>query len=71
LPRGNSIDSGIARAYINVSECGGSAYMPGTTHRNNADLEEKRVMLLEFLAASAILSIVALVLYMIFSYRPA
>jgi hypothetical protein len=35
------------------------------------DVEEKKVILLEFLAATAIFSIVALVLYMVFTYRPA
>ena len=41
------------------------------TKQNKSDLEEKKVIYLELLAASAIFSIVALVLYMIFSYRPA
>jgi hypothetical protein len=35
------------------------------------DIEEKKVVVLEFVAAFAILSIIALVLYMVFSYRPA
>ncbi len=39
--------------------------------RNKPDLDDKRVMILEFVAATAILSIIALVLYMVFSYRPA
>jgi hypothetical protein len=37
---------------------------------NKPDLDEKPVIILEFIAATAILSIVALVLYMVFSYRP-
>lgn len=38
--------------------------------RDRTDLEEKRVVFLEFLAASAVLSIVVLVLYMVFTYKP-
>lgn len=34
------------------------------------NLEERRVIVLEFVAASAIFSIVAIVLYMVFSYKP-
>ena len=33
--------------------------------------EDRRVIVLEFVAASAVFSIIALVLYMVFSYRPA
>ncbi len=36
-----------------------------------SDPDEKKVIFLEFLAASSILLIVALVLYMVFTYRPA
>jgi len=39
--------------------------------RDHADPDEKKVILLEFVAASSIFMIVALVLYMIFTYRPA
>ncbi len=35
------------------------------------EADEKRVVFLEFVAAFAILSIMALVLYMVFSYKPA
>ena len=35
------------------------------------DLEERKVAYLEFVAAFAILSIIALVLYMVFTYKPA
>jgi len=35
------------------------------------DPEERKVIFLEFVAASAIFSIVALVLYMVFTYKPA
>jgi len=35
------------------------------------DSEDKRVFLLEFVAAFAILSIMALVLYMVLTYKPA
>lgn len=39
--------------------------------RSKPDLEEKKVILLELVAASTIFVIIALVLYMVFSYRPA
>jgi len=39
--------------------------------RHASDPEERKVILLEFVAASAIFSIVAVVLYMVFTYRPA
>jgi hypothetical protein len=45
--------------------------MPALSKRAKPDLEDRRVILLEFLAATAIFSIIALVLYMVFSYRPA
>jgi len=34
------------------------------------DTDERRVIYLEFVAASSIFFIVAMVLYMVFSYRP-
>lgn len=34
------------------------------------DAEERKILLLEFVAASAIFTIVAIVLYMVFSYKP-
>lgn len=45
--------------------------MPDFSKRHSPEPEERKVVFLEFVAASAILSIVALVLYMIFTYRPA
>jgi hypothetical protein len=39
--------------------------------RSKADSEERKIIFLEFVAASAIFSIVALVLYMVFTYKPA
>jgi hypothetical protein len=44
--------------------------MPALGKRGKSDLEDRRVIVLEFLAATAIFSIIALVLYMVFSYRP-
>jgi hypothetical protein len=38
--------------------------------QHSPDPEERKVILLEFLAAAAIFSIVALILYMVFTYRP-
>jgi hypothetical protein len=45
--------------------------MPIAAKQGLPNLEEKRVVFLEFVAAFAILSIIALVLYMVFSYKPA
>jgi hypothetical protein len=39
--------------------------------RRKPDVEERKVIFLEFIAATAIFSIVALVLYMVFTYKPA
>lgn len=41
------------------------------TRQLKPDLDERRVVFLEFVAAFSILSIIALVLYMVFSYKPA
>lgn len=38
---------------------------------HQSDPDEKKVILLEFVAATSIFMIVALVLYMVFTYRPA
>ena len=38
--------------------------------RSKPDPEERRVIYLEVVAASAIFSIVAVVLYMVFAYKP-
>jgi len=40
-------------------------------NRDQSDPDERKVIFLEFLAASSIFLIVALVLYMVFTYRPA
>jgi hypothetical protein len=40
------------------------------SRRDDPESDEKRVVYLEFVAAAAILTIVALVLYMVFSYKP-
>lgn len=45
--------------------------MPAVEKRFKADPDEKRVILLEFVAASAIFFIVAMVLFMVFTYKPA
>jgi hypothetical protein len=45
--------------------------VPQVSRQERANLDEKRVVYLEFVAAFAILSIVALVLYMVLSYKPA
>ncbi len=46
--------------------------MPEISNRQKPDdPDEKRVIVLEFIAASAIFFIVALVLFMVFTYRPA
>jgi len=38
--------------------------------RRDSDTGDRKAILLEFIAASAIFSIVAVVLYMVFTYRP-
>ncbi len=38
--------------------------------RSKPDSEERRVVYLEVVAATAIFSIVAIVLYMVFAYKP-
>jgi len=45
--------------------------MPERARRTGEVEEERRVALLEVVAASAILSIIVLVLFMVFTYRPA
>jgi len=40
------------------------------TQRDQRDPDEKRVIALEFVAAASIFLIIALVLYMVFTYRP-
>ncbi len=39
-------------------------------HREKADLDDRKVVYLEFAAASAILTVIAFVVYLVFSYRP-
>jgi hypothetical protein len=45
--------------------------VPEVHKLQHPDPEERKVILLEFLAASAIFLIVAVVLYMVFTYKPA
>ncbi len=40
------------------------------SNRDKPGLDEKRAILLEFVAAFSILSVIALVLYLVLSYRP-
>lgn len=44
--------------------------MPIISARRDENAEEKRIVLLEVAAASAIFSIAGVVLYMLLSYRP-
>jgi hypothetical protein len=44
--------------------------MLDASKRHGPDPEQRRVVFLEFVAAAAIFSIVALVLYVVFTYRP-
>ncbi len=44
--------------------------MLDASKRHGSDSEQRQVIFLEFVAAAAIFSIVALVLYMVFTYRP-
>ena len=45
----------------------GAAY---SKHQMKPDAEDRKILLLELVAASAIFTIVAVVLYMVFSYKP-
>jgi hypothetical protein len=38
---------------------------------SNSDREEKQILWLEVLAASSIFCVIAIVLYMVFQYKPA
>jgi hypothetical protein len=44
--------------------------MLSVSRHDKPNLDEKKIILMEFVAAAGILSIVALVLYMIFTYKP-
>ncbi len=44
--------------------------MLDVSKRDRSDPDERKVIVLEFLAASSIFMIVAFVLYMVFTYRP-
>jgi hypothetical protein len=48
-----------------------SGSMPDVSKRHLPELDERKIVVLEFVAASTIFLIVALVLYMVFTYRPA
>ena len=41
-----------------------------SSHRRSENFDDRKVVWLEFIAASVIFSIVGLVIYMVFSYRP-
>ena len=45
--------------------------MISVSKRDHSDPDERKIILLEFVAASSIFLIVGLVLYMVFTYRPA
>ncbi|MEK7406299.1 MAG: hypothetical protein AAB225_14445, partial [Acidobacteriota bacterium] len=66
--RSPRLDTGRQQEY-KVSKEG--CPMLEVSKRIKPDPEEKRVIFLEFVAASTIFLIIALVLYMVFTYRPA
>ena len=45
--------------------------MQDSSKRKNLDPGERRAIVLEFLAASVIFALLLVVLYMVFTYRPA
>jgi hypothetical protein len=45
--------------------------MAQTIRRHKPEFDDRRVIFLEFIAASSIFVIIALVLFMVFTYRPA
>ncbi len=64
------LDKRGARGYIGASiELERCAMLPAG-RRQGLDSADRRAVVLEFVAASAIFAIVAVVLYMIFTYRP-
>ena len=44
--------------------------MPEITHRGRSDQNERKVIVLEFVAASSVFLLIALVLYLVFTYQP-
>jgi len=66
--RGYPLDNSLRQAYK-----GGKGVCPmmELSKRNKPDLDDRRVIFLEFVAATTIFAIIALVLYMVFTYRPA
>ncbi|MFN3325814.1 MAG: hypothetical protein ACK5AZ_20140 [Bryobacteraceae bacterium] len=44
--------------------------MPHTTRREEPESDERRTVVLEFVAAFIVFFIMALVIYMVFTYRP-
>jgi hypothetical protein len=67
---GRGLDTLLIRPYSWGIGSGRRCAVPGVSRRHQNEPEEKKVALLEFIAASAILLITALVLYMVFSYQP-
>ncbi len=45
--------------------------MVNLSRRDHSDPDERKVILFEFIAASSLFLMVALILYMVFTYRPA
>lgn len=66
--RATGLDFKLESAYINAQRegCG----VLDLSNRDKPGLDEKRAILLEFVAAFSILSVIALVLYLVLSYRP-
>lgn len=70
--RAGALDTAVLRRYSEGRKAEGEGWtMLDLSKRQKPDFDERKIIFLEFVAAAAILSIVALVLYMIFTYKPA
>jgi hypothetical protein len=58
------------RSAKTLSGVGEVPAMKRTESREDHELNEKPAIILEFIAATTVLSVVAVVLFMIFNYRP-
>jgi len=67
-PSNGPLDTGPLQAYIGPQ---GVCTVPRVYGQDKPESEGKRAFLLEFIAAFGILSVMALVLYMVLTYKPA
>ena len=68
VANGGGLDSRTAGSHNQGA--GGSSEMTQTARRPKDEIDDRRVTFLEFIAASSIFVIIALILFMVFTYRP-